>query len=159
MSLSLRPFRWIPFLLLVILSLAVAMPAHAASVDADKLDFAALAQLEQRALNARPSDQCYLFTELLRGLTEVAGKQMADGELEQALATFQHIDQITAKIRPTLNARARHLQDSEMLLDHTSRRLTDMLHVSTSIDREALQTTLKHLNDVHTEVLSQVFAH
>ena len=53
---------------------------------------------------------------------------------------------------------AKRLKNAEMLMDHTARRLSDMVHVATSASRDAVQTALQKLNALHSELLAQVFA-
>jgi hypothetical protein len=43
-------------------------------------------------------------------------------------------------------------------MEHTSRRLSDMMHVATEASRGAVQSTLQKLNALHNELLAQVFA-
>ncbi|HEY4354201.1 MAG TPA: hypothetical protein VGN16_00520 [Acidobacteriaceae bacterium] len=122
------------------------------------LDAAAITQLEQQASTAQVKDQCFLYTEVLHSLTEIAGKQLADGQDEEAAVTFHHIDTITAKIQHALAKDAKRLKNAEMLMEHTTRRLSDMLHVTNGDERTALQGTLQRVSAVHSQLLSQVFA-
>ncbi len=50
------------------------------------------AQLELRAQQANPRDQCFLYTELVHTMTEIAGKQMLNGDTDQATATLKKVD-------------------------------------------------------------------
>ena len=45
-----------------------------------------------------------------------------------------------------------------MLLDHITRRLTDMAHVATAIERTSMQSTLQAVNHLHTQVLNVIFS-
>jgi hypothetical protein len=149
-----------PFLLITIL-LCVATPlkARAASIDEVILDDAALSLLEARAEAAQPREQCFLYAELVHNLTERAGKQLSDGENEQASATFKRIDALAQKIHMSLARDSKRLKNAEMLMHHTTRRLADMLHVASDDDRVVVQSTLKRLDTVQSELLAQVFIH
>lgn len=135
-----------------------ATPAKAAGTDDPMLDPAALAELQLRAEHAQPRDQCYLYTELVHDLTELAGRQMAAGEDEQAGSTMLQVDAAAAKVQQAADANAKKLKDAEEMLDHTTRRLADMVRVASDQQRAAMQATLRHLNAVHSRVLTLVFA-
>src|ERR1700744_5307840 len=81
---------------LILVSLLVLFPftnsARASNLDESPLDAAALLQLEQRADAAQPRDQCYMFAEVLHGLTELVGRQIAAGDDQDASMTLTHTD-------------------------------------------------------------------
>jgi len=155
-----RTNRWGGFL--TIFLLAGLLPcwgvARASSTEAVLMDAAALTQMEQQAANAQPREQCFLYTQVLQDWTEVEGRQLADGQDEQALATLQHMELLAAKLHSALMKDAKRLKDAELVMSRTTRRLSDMVHVASGDSREKLQATLKHMNDVHAELLTQVFA-
>ena len=147
-------------LLTILLCVAVPSTARAASSsDAALLDDIALTQLETRAQAAPPREQCFLYTQLVNDLTEVAGKQLAAGDSTQASATIRRIDAFAQKIHMSLARDTKRLKNAEMLMHHTTRRLADMLHVAPNEDRPVLQSTLTRLDTVQTELLTQVFVH
>lgn len=147
-------------LILLSFTLLVSFPAvsFASGPDETQLDAAALMQLEQRADAAQPRDQCYLFTQVLHGLTELAGRQIAAGDDADAGATLQRIDAVAAKVEKASADNPKRLKNAELLLEHITRRLTDMAHVASGTERSAMQTTLQTLDKVHTAVLAMVFA-
>ncbi|MDQ2926040.1 MAG: hypothetical protein M3R43_10870 [Acidobacteriota bacterium] len=149
------------FIILTIL-LCVAVPARvcaAASSEETILNDAALAQLEARAQSAQPREQCFLYAELVHNLTEVAGRELANGEDEQAGSTLRHINTLVQKIQTSIARDSKRLKNAELLMRHTTRRLMDMLHVASNDDRPVLQATLKRLDTVQSEMLTQVFVH
>jgi hypothetical protein len=150
-----RPF----FLLAILLCFAAPLRARALSLDEMILNDAALTQLEARAEAAQPREQCFLYAELVHNLTERAGKQLSDGESEQASATFKRIDALAQKIHMSLARDTKRLKNAEMLMHHTTRRLADMMHVASNDDRAVVQSTLKQLDKVQSELLAQVFVH
>jgi hypothetical protein len=155
MNLRTRPTA----LLLLPLFLAFCTPVLASSND-DKLpDAQALSQLELRAEQANPRDQCFLYTELVHTMTEIAGKQMLDGDIEQASATLKKVEHYAQLIHLNLANDTKRLKNAELLMHHTTYRLGEYLHKSSGEDRDTLQATLKRLDQVHDELLAQVFRH
>jgi hypothetical protein len=114
--------------------------------------------MEQRAEAAQPRDQCYMFTEVLHGLTELAGRQIAAGDDTDAATTLERINAVAIKVQKTSSANAKRLKNAELLLDRTTRRLTDMAHIVSGSERAVMQTTLQHVDTVHTQLLAMVFA-
>jgi hypothetical protein len=142
----------------VVLAATMSRPAFASSADETALDATALTQMEVRADHALLRDQCYLYTELVHGWTELAGRQMEAGQDEAAAATMLQVDEVATKLQVATGKDAKRLKNAEVLLEHTTRRLSDMMHVASTDQRVVMQTTLKHLNMVHTSVLAMVFA-
>jgi hypothetical protein len=134
------------------------IPAHASGPDESPLDQIALTQMEQRAEAAQPRDQCYMFAEVLHGLTELAGRQMAAGDDLDADVTLNHMDSVAAKMQNASAGKAKRLKNAEMLLDHITRRLTDMAHIASNTERTSMQSTLQAVNRLHTQVLNAIFA-
>jgi hypothetical protein len=114
--------------------------------------------MEQRADQAKPQEQCYLYTEVLHGLTEAAGRAMAAGDEEQVAATMARIDTVMHKIQSASAGNAKRLKNAEELMEHTQHRLSDMAHVATSGERTVVQATLIQLDKLHSRVLSLVFS-
>ncbi|MDQ2833061.1 MAG: hypothetical protein M3Y50_04805 [Acidobacteriota bacterium] len=149
-----------PFLLLLLPSiLSVAVPVFASSLDENVPDAQALSQLEIRAQQASPRDQCFLYTELVHTMTELAGKQMRDGDLDQASVTLEKISRYAQLIHMGLGSNSKRLKNAEMLLEHTTYRLGEYVRHASYEDRASMQSTLKQLDQVHTELLAQIFAH
>jgi hypothetical protein len=123
------------------------------------MDAQALSQLELRAQQASPRDQCFLYTELIHAMTEIAGKQMRNGDIDQASATLKKIEQYAALIHLNLGNDTKRLKNAEQLMEHTTYRLGEYLHLASSEDRPTLQATLKRLDQVHDELLAQLFSH
>ena len=149
----------IPLAALAVLILLVCVPrAHAAS-DELGLDAAALAQLEVKALHAEPREQCFLYTQLVQGYTDVAGKQMAAGDMEQASATLKRVEGFAQHIHMGLAKDTKRLKNAEMAMHTASRHLGQYLHLVSSEDKAVVESTLKQLDKVNEELLAQVFAH
>jgi hypothetical protein len=144
--------------LAVALSLTIYVRPASAAPDESVLDASALAQLEQRAASAQPREQCFLYTQVVHSLTETAGRQLADGQDALAAATIAHIEVVTAKMHTLLLKDAKRIKVAEELMEHTTRRLSDMLHLTSNETRPALEATLQHLNAEQSRMLSEVFS-
>src|ERR1700710_2251349 len=86
----------------VFLCASAPVAAHASAAEEAILDETALTQLESRAQLAQPKEQCFLYAELVHNLTEIAGRQLAQGESEHVSATLKRIDALTLKIHMAL---------------------------------------------------------
>lgn len=146
-------------LLLLAILFTTAPPLRASSHDAILADAQTISELEARALQANPRDQCFLYTELVSGMTELAGKQLLDGDIETASATLKRVEHYSQLIHLGLARDTKRLKNAEMLMHHTTFRLNEILHKASSEDRATLQSTLKQLNSIHDELLAQVFLH
>jgi hypothetical protein len=138
-------------------ALCLAVPAHASSSSQSSTD--ALAQLEQRASQASPREQCFLYAQIVHTMTEQAGQQIANGDTEQAAATLQQVNHYARLIHLNLAHDAKRLKDAEELLHNTTFRLAECLHLVSGPDKATVQDTLKQLDQVNDEILTQVFAH
>ncbi|WP_260705807.1 hypothetical protein [Edaphobacter flagellatus] len=116
-------------------------------------------QLEQRAEQANPREQCFLYTELVSAMTEIAGKQILDGDTDRASVTLKKVAKYAEMIHMNLARDTKRLKNAEMLMHHTTYRLNEYLHRASSEDRPTLQAALKQLNQVQNELLTQVFNH
>lgn len=147
------------YLLLVVLLLSSAPLLRAGTHDAILIDAQAISDLEARALQANPRDQCFLYTELVSGMTELAGKQILEGDIEKASATLKRVEHYSQLIHLGLARDTKRLKNAEMLMHHTTFRLNEILHKASADDRPTLQSTLKQLNNIQDELLTQVFQH
>jgi hypothetical protein len=146
-------------LLTVPLLLILCPPVQASSFDETLPDAQTLIQLEQRAEQANPRDQCFLYTQLVHTMTELAGKEMLDGDVAAASATLKQVEHYATLIHVGLSKDTKRLKNAEMLMHHTTYRLGEYLHVTSGDDHDTLQATLKQLDQVQDEILNQVFSH
>ena len=144
---------------LLVLLLSFSLPVRASSVDDNLPDAQALAQLELRAQQAGPRDQCFLYTELVHTMTEIAGRQMLNGDIDAASATLKKVNYYAQLIHFSLADNAKRMKNAEMLMHHTTYRLGEYLHKASSEDQDTLKATLKQLDQVHTELLAEVLKH
>lgn len=154
------PFLFSPALRLafytVVSTLYLAAPLHAA---ADLSTPEALAQLELRASQANPREQCFLYAELVHGMTQKAGKEISDGETDQAADTLKQINHYAHLIHLNLARDTKRLKNAEILMHNTTYHLAQYLHLVSGDDKKTVQETLKQLDQVNDEMLTQVFSH
>jgi hypothetical protein len=131
---------------------------HSAGFDETALDSLTLMQMEHRVDLADQREQCYLYAEVLHGLTELAARQIAASQFDDATATLRHMDQVANKLQAASGRDAKRLKSVEQLLEHTTHRFNDVVRAVSADDRANLQKTLQRLNTLHTEVLTKVFA-
>ena len=132
-------------------------PARALASSAEVLDAAALADLESRAEHAQPREQCFLYTQLVHDYVEVAGKQIADGDMEKANASLKRVEGFADRIH--MEKDTKRLKNAEALMHMATYHLSQFMHQVSSEDLAMLQSTLKRLNKLHDQLLEQVFAH
>jgi hypothetical protein len=153
------PDRPRALILLPIVTLCL-LPLTAFSIDKEApQDPQAVSQLETRAQQASPREQCFLYTELVHSMTELAGQQIMAGEYEKAAITLKGVEHYTHLIHLGLSRDTRRLKSAQMLMHHTAYRLGEYLHSASNEDRPVLQATLKQLDQVQDELLTQVFTH
>ncbi|MGC1294911.1 MAG: hypothetical protein WA869_07705 [Alloacidobacterium sp.] len=58
----------------------------------------ALATLQAKADQAQPRDRCFLYAELIRRTTELAGQQLNSGGSEHAVETLKLVQRYAEKI-------------------------------------------------------------
>jgi hypothetical protein len=148
------------FALLGLLTILVlAIPARAAAIDDTVPSAEIISQLEQRASQANPREQCFLYTELVHTMTEKAGQELADGDTEQAAKTLKQVSLYAHLIHQSIARNAKRMKDAEELMHHTTYRLAQVLHLAAPEDKAEVQATLTQLDQLNDELLTQVFAH
>jgi hypothetical protein len=143
-------------LLGLIPALCLTLPARAAAKDAIPTADV-LAQLEQQASDANPREQAFLYTELVHTMTQKAGREIADGETEEAATTLKKVNRYAHLIHLNLAHNAKRLKDAQELMHNTTYRLAQVLHLVAGEDKTTVQDTLKQLDQVNDELLTQVF--
>jgi hypothetical protein len=149
-----------PTLLITLpLFLSLCTAAQAAAFDENLPTAQAISQLELRAQQASPRDQCFLYAELVHTMTEIAGRQMLQGDVDQASATLKKVEQYASLMHLGITNNSKRVKDAEQLMHHTTYRLGEYLRQASWEDRATLQTALKQIDQIHDELLTQVFKH
>jgi hypothetical protein len=118
---------------------------------------AALAALQVKADHAQPKDRCFLYATLVSRMTDLAGHQLNSGDSGQASETLKVVQLYTEKIQMGVVDDSKKLRDAERLMQRATFRLQDILSEASYEDRQTLEATLKQLNQVQTQLMTQVF--
>jgi hypothetical protein len=116
-----------------------------------------LANLQAKADQAQPRDRCFLYAELVSQMTDLAGHQLSSGDSEQASETLKLVQRYAEKIQIGVGDDSKKLKNAELLVRRTSFRLKDILGGASLEDRETLEATLRQLNQVQAQLMTQVF--
>ena len=144
-----------PFGLVLLTASLLPLPCLASNPDNKQLDQAAISALVLKANVASPKEQCYLYAEIVHQMTELAGRQLNQGE--DASGTLASIRDYTQKIHVGLADDTKRLKNAQILMEHTAFRLNEYLHTAALDDRPLVETTLKNLNQVQNELMMRVF--
>src|ERR1019366_3247170 len=140
-------------------TLVLTVPTHAArSSAADEAipSPEALTQLELRASQANPREQCFLYTELVHSMTIKAGKELSDGDTDQAAVTLKQVNRYAHLIHLNLARDTKRLKDAQVLMHRTTYRLGQYLHLVSGDDQKTAQNTPKQLDQANDDLLTQV---
>jgi hypothetical protein len=136
---------------------ALSIPACAATFDDKIPDQQSLDALEQRASQAQPKEQCFLYAQLVHQMIELSAQQIATGDVERATGLLKRAQEFTHRIHMALAGNDRKLKDAQILLRHTAFRLNELLHEGSFEDRPLVEQTLAQLNAAQNEAMLQVF--
>jgi hypothetical protein len=139
----------------VISTLSLTYAYAYAAVQSD--DPTALATLQVKADQAQPRDRCFLYAKLVSQMTDLAGRQFLSGDSGRASETLKRVQLYAEKIHTGVANDSKKLKDAELLMQRTSFRLKDILNGASFEDRQALEATLKQLNAVQAQLMTQVF--
>src|SRR5271168_4420015 len=117
----------------------------------------ALVTLQVKADHAQPRDRCFLYATLVSRMTDLAGHQLNSGDSGQASETLKVVRQYAEKIHVGVVDDSKKLRDAELLMQRATFRIQDILSEASYEDRQTLEATLKQLNQVQTELMTQVF--
>ncbi len=132
---------------------------HADGANKKIPDPQALLQLEAKAAQAAPNEQCFLYSEIVHDMTEIAGQELSSGDFEHASETLQAVQTYAQKIHIGMANDKRKLRNAEILMRDTAFRMNEILHNASLEDRPTLLSTLNQLDQVQTELMMQVFKH
>jgi hypothetical protein len=117
----------------------------------------AVAALQAKADQAQPRDRCLLYAELVSRLTDLAGWQFNSGDSVQASETLRLVQRYVEKIHIDVADDSKKLKNAELLVQRTSIRLKDILSEASYEDRPALEATIRQLNQVQEQLMTQFF--
>ena len=140
----------------VAISTLLLICAHASASSLDDSP-TALAALQAKADQAQPRAKCFLYAKLVSQMTDLAGHQLNSGDSGQASETLKLVQQYAEKIHMGVADDSKKLKDAELLMQRTSFRLQDIRNEASYEDRQTLEATLKQLNQVQAQLMTQVF--
>ena len=123
---------------------AVVLPASLAwghGMDDRAPDARELADLQAKAAVASPNEQPYIYAELVHSMTEMATAQYQAGDQQQASASLKAAQGYAGKIQMSLL------------------RLKELMTGASLDDRPTLEATIQQLNQVQSEMMTQLFRH
>ena len=144
----------IPMAVLLALGLT-AIPLCAAPNDTP--DQQTIDALTAKANQAQPREQCFLYAEIVRDMTELSLRQYAAGNVAKASELLKQIQALSHKIHLSVTDNDKRLKNAEILLSRTAFRLTEMLHSSDYQDRPLIRQTIADVNQAQNAALMQVF--
>jgi hypothetical protein len=147
--------RRVPSLILILALAGITPSAVAGTIKETNPDPATISALAQKASAASPREQCFLYAEVVHQMTELAGRQLSSGQ--DASNTLRAVSDYARRIHMGLSDDTKRLKNAQILVEHTSFRLNEILHSAELEDRPVLESTLKQLNQVQTELMMQVF--
>ena len=145
----------IPMAVLLAVGLT-AIPLRAASSD-DSPDQQTIDALTAKADQAKPRDQCFLYAEIMRDMTELSLRQYAAGNVAKASALLKQIQALSHKIHLSVADNDKRLKNAEILLSRTTFRLTELLHSSDYQDQPLIKQTIADVNQAQDAALMDVF--
>jgi hypothetical protein len=118
-----------------------------------------LADLQAKAAAASPNEQPYIYAELVHSMTEIATAQYQAGDQQQASMSLKAAQSYAGKIQMSLLRDAKKLKNAEILIRHTAFRLKELMTGASLDDRPTLEATIQQLNQVQSEMMTQLFRH
>ena len=136
---------------------AILIPVFAAPPDNNSLDQRSIDALEQRAVQAPPKDQYFLYAQLVHQMVEFSAQQFAGGDVEHGQGLLKQVQSFIHKIHMDLANNDKRLKKSQILLRRSAFMLDQLLHASDPDERPLISQTLAELNQVQTDAMLQVF--
>ena len=118
-----------------------------------------LADLQAKAAAASPNEQPYIYAELVHSMTEIATAQFQAGDQEHGSASLKAAQNYAEKIQMSLLRDAKKLKNAEILIRHTAFRLKELMTGASLDDRPTLEATIQQLNQVQSDMITQIFRH
>jgi hypothetical protein len=149
--------RPLQFVAIAVAISAMSLTCFCASASSPDQRPNALATLQAKADQAQPRDRCYLYAELVSRMTDLAGHQFSSGDSGQASETLKLVQRYAEKVQIGVGDDSKKLKNAELLVRRTSFRLRDILGGASFEDRETLEATLRQLDQIQAQLMTQVF--
>ncbi len=129
----------------------------AAAVFCAAKDQPSLAELKSRADSAKIQDQPHLYIDVADRQLSTATQQYDTGNSEAAQAAVQDVATYGQKAGDAAIKARKHLKDTEISLRKIVVKLRDLKRVVSFEDRQPIQTAIDILEDMRTQLLSNMF--
>ncbi len=137
-------------------SFALAVPVYAA--DYRPLDSAALQALADKAEHAGQKEQAYLYAQLVRGSTEIAGTSLAKGDTQTGNHALSSVIAYAEALDAAVAHDAKKLKDAEILLRESAFRMKAAMLATSLEDRPAMAAALSRIDAVESRLMGAVFS-
>lgn len=144
---------------LTVLNLALFAPLAAQAADDRPLDAAALQALAEKAQHAGLRDQCYLYARLVRDGTELADRDLADGDKAAGAMMLHSVRAYAAALDTALAKDTKKLKDAEILLRESAFHLKAAMLAASIDDRPMMADALGAIEAAQAKTMAAVFAH
>lgn len=144
------------YVLILTLAALVGVPSAFAG-NAKDLDPQQLSALAAKAEQATPQERCYLYTKLVSAMTELAGRQLDNGDVSAASTSLRSIQNYASKIHLDLTKKSKKLKDAQILMRRTAFRLKELMKGGSLTDEPVFQSTLNQLDQVQSQMMLAVF--
>lgn len=145
------------FVIIVSLAALVAVPQAFAGNPDKILDNQELTALAVKAQQATPKDQCYLYAELVRAMSDRASQQMNSGDDSAAAASLRAIVEYTGRIHSDISQKSKRLRDAQIMMRYTAFRLKELMKNASLENQPVFESTLKQLDQVQSQMMLAVF--
>ena len=116
-----------------------------------------VAELIARAESSKLDDRPHLYTEIGRRQVKAADELYAAGKPEEGRAAVRDVVQYSDKARDAATQSGKKLKDTEIAVRKMVARLRDIKRTLPFEDQAPVQEAVDHLEQVRTELLSQMF--
>ena len=116
-----------------------------------------LAELITRAESSRLEDRPHLYTEIARRQVKAADQLYAAGKPEEARAAVREVVEYSDKASDAATHSGKKLKDTEIAVRKMAARLRDIKRTVAFEDQAPIEEAVDHLEQVRTQLLSQMF--
>jgi len=140
--------RWAISMFLVSLALVVCGAAKEETVD----------ELKARFESARPEDRPTLAIQVAQHQMRNADRLYTDGKAVEAREAVGEVVTYCDKARDAAKETRKHLKNVEINVRKIADRLRDIKHTLAFEDQAPVEQAIRHLEDIRTELLKEMFA-
>jgi hypothetical protein len=145
---------------LVLLTIFVALSCPAfCSTDARTITLEEISMLQSRAEHAQPEEQCFLYAQIIAGMSQEVDRQLAAGDSAKAAAALERMQAYAVRIHSSVGVKTKRIKDTEILIRETARHMEAMVRHADIEDQDMLHSALGKLNMLQADLMLHVFQH